>query len=99
MEEAEDKFEIANVARFISVSSASLGHCLRVLPTPTDFEIVKSMISLKKSFRTIILAQDGRKGSVSYEDPRAEKYLRAIVDELDNLRLIRKVLSVFACLL
>ena len=42
MEEAEDKFEIANVARFISVASASLGHCLRVLPTPTDFEIVKS---------------------------------------------------------
>ncbi|CAG5111776.1 Oidioi.mRNA.OKI2018_I69.chr2.g6050.t1.cds [Oikopleura dioica] len=76
MEEAEDKFEIANVARFISVSSASLGHCLRVLPTPTDFEIVKT--------------QDGKKGSVSYEDPRAEKYLRAIVDELDNLRLIRK---------
>ena len=42
MEEAEDKFEIANVARFTSVSAACLGHCLRIQPTPSDFEVVKS---------------------------------------------------------
>ena len=42
MEEAEDKFEIANVARFASVSAACLGHCLRIQPTPTDFEVLKS---------------------------------------------------------
>jgi len=76
MEEAEDKFEIANVARFASVSAASLGHCLRVQPTSFDFEIVKT--------------QDGKKGAISYDDPRAEKYLQSIVDELDNLKIVRR---------
>merc|ERR1712210_231492 len=66
-----------------------LGHCLRIQPTPTDFEVVKS--NARHSFcLKFYSAQDGKTGRISYDDQRSENYLQSIVDELDNLKIVRK---------
>lgn len=75
--EAENRFELANIARFASVSAVSLGHCLRILPGPTSFGIIKD-------------GPEGRPHLITYDDPRAREYLCSILDELNNLRLVRK---------
>ena len=93
MEEAEDKFEIANIARFSAVSATCLGHCLRVQPTPTVFEVVKCKLLCSTFFKFLNFysAQDGKTGRISYDDPRAENFLQSIVNDLDNLKIVRKV--------
>lgn len=60
----------------------------RLHPTLKLSRVKRSATSKINKF---FLAQDGKKGLISYDDPRAEKYLQSIVDELDNLKIVRKV--------